>query len=64
MKVKKGKEFYAIVRKGIHSETLAGEDVVGRKIGPLRASRDSTSLGVASGSRYFCRNDFSIEPKL
>lgn len=61
IKVKEGQEFYAIVRKGQHSCTLEGEEAAGRKIGPFKAWRDSTSLGAETADRYFCRNDFNIE---
>jgi len=60
IKIKAGQEFYAVVRKGPHSVTLEGKEGAGRRIGPFRASRDSTSLGVEAGSRFFCPNDFEI----
>jgi len=61
VKVKAGQEFYAVVRKGPHSCTLEGVEGAGRRIGAFRASRDSTSLGVAAGSRFFCPHSFKIK---
>ena len=61
VRVKKGQEFYATVRKGPHSRTLGGEETAGRKIGPFTASRDSTSMGAETKDRFFCTNDFIIQ---
>jgi hypothetical protein len=58
VKVKRGQWFYAVVR---HSHTIGGTNVTGRKIGPFVATRDSTSLGVNAGDRFFCRQGFKIE---
>jgi len=60
-KIRAGKEFYAVVCKGPHSCTLEGIEGAGRRIGPFRATMDSTSLGVAAGSRFFCPDSFKIE---
>jgi len=61
IKVKAGQEFYAVVRKGPQSRTLEGVEGAGKRIGPFRATRDSTSLGVVAGSRFFCPHSFRIE---
>jgi len=61
IKVKAGQEFYAVVRKGPHSVTLEGVEGAGRRIGPFRATRDSTSLGVQAGSRFFGTHFFEIK---
>ena len=63
VKVKAGQEFYAVVRKGPRSRTLEGVEGAGRRIGPFRATMDSTSLGVAAGSRFFCPHSFDIVAK-
>ena len=63
VKIKAGQEFYAVVRKGPRSRTLAGVEGAGRRLGPFRATRDSTSLGVQAGSRFFCSHGFQIELK-
>jgi len=61
--VKQGEQFFAIVRKGVYSKTLAGEEGAGKRIGPFVASGDSTSVGVRAGSRFFRSDHFSIERK-
>lgn len=61
VKVKAGQEFYATILKGPHSRTLEGVEGAGRRIGPFRATRDSTSLGIAAGDRFFCPHSFKIE---
>ena len=63
VKIKAGQEFYAVVRKGPHSCTLEGIEGAGKRIGPFRATMDSTSLGVQAGSRFFCPISFKIEIK-
>ena len=63
VKVKAGQEFYAVVRKGPHSCTLEGVEGAGKRTGPFRATRDSTSLGVAAGDRFFCPDSFDIVAK-
>jgi len=63
VKVKAGQEFYAIVRQGPYSRTLEGIEGAGRRLGPFRATTDSTSLGVAAGSRFFCPVSFKIKIK-
>lgn len=61
VKVKAGQEFYAVVLKSPRSLTLEGREGAGRRIGPFRASRDSTSLGVVAGSRFFGHHFFKIK---
>ncbi len=61
VKVKKGEIFYATIRRGPHSITLGGEEAAGRTIGPIVASRNSTSLGVSSGDIHFNQIDFKVE---
>jgi len=61
VKVKAGQEFYATVCKGPRSCTLEGVKGAGWRIGPFRATMDSTSLGVAAGDRFFCPDSFKIE---
>ncbi len=59
-KLKEGDKFYAVIKKGVYSLTLVGEEKAWTFLGPFIALKDANNRYILAEGRIFLYDRFTI----